>query len=206
MIDSPTHANIADFKQRYQGVFGWINPEENRSLVYVSNVNTKQVTFKDANGNEFYANVGANVDFEFLPVNRAWYKTNKGMFFGQRIPARQWKRGVCTENTQLREVVGVALATTVMTMRWHDAVFSVMQNPTNYKKQVDHYLASATEVNTPLSKHFAIVHTSLYFFSKVVGTVDKINLVITLTSDMVYQELIDVCRRNNYPFKVNINA
>lgn len=81
MIDTPTHKNLSDFKQRYQGVMGWLNPDkpESKCAVYVSSVTTSKVAFRDEKNNEYYANVNTGVQFEFLPTQRAWYNTKKSV-------------------------------------------------------------------------------------------------------------------------------
>jgi len=206
MIESPTSANIADFKQRYSGVYGRLDPDGKRTSVYVKGVTATKVVFQDVLGAEYYANVNADVNFEFLPAEKAWYKTSKGMFFMQRIPARQWKRGVCPDNTLIREVTTSGLNLGMVQTSWNAAVFSILDEPQDYKKMVDHYLRDATVQFTPLSRHFAVIVTGVYFFSIPVGTINKDNRTITLLNSMVYQEIVDLCHRNNYPFEVKINA
>ena len=205
MIESPSHNNIADFKQRYSGVFGWLNPKDGRQRVFVKNVSATRVTFTDPTGHEYYANVDAGVDFEFLPAEKAWAQTSLGLFLIQRIPARQWKRGICVDNTSIREVHDNG-SIGPLTTSFNAVVFSIMGEPPNYKRRVDHYLANQGQLDVALSRHFALIRTKVCFFGFPVGTINKNNATITLDTSMVYQELVDLCYRNNYPFKVNISA
>lgn len=205
MTESPSTSNIADFRQRYSGVYGWLNPKDKRSPVYVKKVDAIRVTFTDVSGAEYYANVNAGVDFEFLPVDKAWHRNPKGMFLVSRIPARQWKRGVCADNTSIREVVETTLYNSLATVSWNEAVFAIMMYPTNYVKEVDHLLAGRN-TSAPLSRHFAVVGKEVWFFNLRVGTYNSVSKTITLENSMLYQELVDLCHRNNYPIEVKINA
>jgi hypothetical protein len=185
MIDTPTSNNIADFKQRYSGVFGWLLSEGVKKLVYISGVNSKQVTFTDAEGGNYFANINAGVEFEFAPVMRGWYNTPEGVFYMCRIPARQWKRGVCVDNTHVGaggspdyQLVGDA---------WNKAVFSILSVSNPYKINDLQY--------TAYSKHFANVYGRLYLYTKPIGVV--VDNHVKLASPLFRQEFMDMCRRRN---------
>lgn len=205
MIDSPTHDNIADFKQRYQGVMGWLNPNkpDGRCAVYVSNVNSQKVTFKDAKGNEYYANVNTGVQFEFLPTQRAWYNTKDSVFLVQRIPARQWKRGVCPDNTSIGEVRGGSLYGSPVEIEWRNAAFDVMTAVIPYKQAVAEFLAKGRS-SVALSKHFTISGSVLFFLNLNAGMFVDNTITLRKDLDMIRQELQDLINRNNYPFKVAV--
>lgn len=203
MIDSPTGRNLADFKQRYQGVVGWLRQpnSQEKVAVFVSNVNSSKVTFKDASDAEYYANVDAGVQFEFIPTQRAWYNTKDATYLVQRVPARQWKRGICSENTSFQKLTGDVLM--IPDEAWTTIAFKVMSTVLNVKELVPAYLMGQRS-SVALSKHFAIGGSSLYFINLKIGEVNRNKGTITLSPryEMVRQELTDVLTRNNFSFKV----
>lgn len=203
MIDTPTHANISDFKQRYQGVLGWLNPDKptEKRAVYVASVGPSKVVFRDSSGNDFYANVDAGVQFEFIPTQKAWYNTDRNVFLVQRVPARQWKRGICEDNTQINEVFKGTLFHGPLELSWREAIFKIMTDTIDYEKATAKYLKGDRD-SVALSKHFAMSGNSLYFYNIEVGKLDKTR--ITLSLPMVQQELSDLIRRNSLPFAMEV--
>lgn len=206
MIDTPTHANIADFKQRYQGVMGWLHSEKadkGKSAVVVSSVTANKVTFKDSNDNEYYANVDTGVQFEFVPTQRAFYNTADTVFLVQRIPARQWKRGICVDNTDISELINGVLIGQPTTVNWRKAAFSVMTSTLPGKEALSSFFEGGRS-SVALSKYFALSGNSLFFLTLLAGEFNKKTKTITLFKEfqMIRQELGDLINRNNYPFKV----
>jgi hypothetical protein len=91
--------NVEDFKQRYQGCFGWLSYEGNETLVVLTNVSRDRVTFNTAKGKDFFAFVNSGVQFKFAPIMRGWYTTSVGPVLLQRVAARQYQRGISSANT-----------------------------------------------------------------------------------------------------------
>lgn len=206
MIASLTGANANDFKQRYQGVIGWLRHKElPPRAVYVHHVSSAKVTFRDEQDNEFYSNVDSGVEFEFVPTQRAWYNTTDGLYYVQRIPARMWKRGICSENTQFRVGTRNGMTPLPLGADWRQVAFSVMSRCLSNEDAIAAFLTRKTEM-VALSKVFAVLGESLYFFDLHVGKIvkDKSLLRLNQAFSMLEQELRDTIKRNNYPFTVEI--
>lgn len=206
MIASLTGANANDFKQRYQGVIGWLRHKElPPRAVYVHHVSSTKVTFRDEQDNEFYSNVDSGVEFEFIPTQRAWYNTKDGLYYVQRIPARMWKRGICTENTMFRMGDKRGMIPLPLGADWRQVAFSVMSRCLSNEEAIAAFLARKTET-VALNKVFAVLGESLFFFDLHVGKVvkDKNLLRLNQSFSMLEQELRDTIKRNNYPFTVEI--
>lgn len=195
MIDTPTTANLQDFKQRYSGVLGWYISEEDKSkiLVTVSNVSNERVTFRDQHGGTYYAFVNGGVRFEFLPVEKSWRNTEDACFFLYRIPARQWKRGICADNTSITS------ASTLLGMwntdgerTWADRIFKIFSFNNTYREEVLKFL-EGKRTTVAISPHFAILSNHIFLHNINIGTYK--NNVITLTDGMLLQELTDTIRR-----------
>lgn len=202
MIATPTGSNIGDFKQRYQGVVGFLRPKDKApTLVFVYNVSSSRVTFKDQNNHEYYANVDSGVEFEFIPTQRAWYNTSKGTFYLQRVPARQWRRGICPDNTAFQQLYDDMMG--LSEEDWKNVAFLVMGNTVSYKEGVINYL-NGQQRTCALSKHFAMGPSRVYFCNLFVGQRDGSKIILKEEYGMLYQELSDVCKRNNYAITVEV--
>ncbi len=101
MYDTLTSKNYEDFRQRYQGSYGWLSVEgQPERIVYISKVSASKVMFNTITDRDFFAFVDQDVRFKFLPIRRGWYKghTNRPVLL-TRIPARQYCRGISAANT-----------------------------------------------------------------------------------------------------------
>jgi len=198
MKDSLTSINHHDFRARYQGTYGYyIDSDTNKRLpVYVANCNQYRVTFSDITGRELHVNVNSGIDFEFVPVDRGFFQVLKDVFYLERIPARQWKRGICPENTRAY-ALGDRLRITAV----------------NYLEVITNMIPLACESGwelsktgypAALSKHFAISAANvLYFYYKEIGTVDHKKNSIKLHNDLLLQEVSDLFRRSSMDVRVS---
>lgn len=202
MIESPGRDNISDFKQRYQGVIGWFVRDNGTKVpVIVSYVSSSKVTFKDAKDGEYFANLDAGVKFEFLPCQRAWINTDEGPLLLQRIPARQFKRGVCSDNTSIHQLLSSGPYPTGGA--WSSTAFKALAETVDYATAVDAFLQAKCP-SVALSKHFAVgPDDSVWFYSIKIGTFNRKENKVSLSSSLVLQEFSDMVRRNNYTFKVS---
>jgi hypothetical protein len=118
-----TSANAADFRQRYQGTFGFYrnDHEKKEPLLCQLKFIEDKVAFTDKRGIEYSLNpdVPENIGFQFLPPKAGYFNTSTGAMLVTRTAARQFQRGISDRNTaiysldQLRgfRSVGVTFAT-----------------------------------------------------------------------------------------------
>lgn len=91
-----------DFSQRYSGTYGWLEREGKESLlVKLLEVDHASLKFMDKRGMEFFARPDMGNYFSFLPVVKGSYLYKDDIVVVQRRPARQWKRGICEDNTSI---------------------------------------------------------------------------------------------------------
>lgn len=195
MIDSLTSDNRRDFRQRYQGTFGWFLKANKIPLfVYVKTVTDSAVYFTDLSGHEWHANVDSDLKFEFIPVNHGFFNGALDVYYLERVPARQWQRGISAANTRIwsgtRGWVGVEMKT----------LAEIFVNPLSLNEALDLYL-KGDRACVALSKHFALLKNQLCFYLRKIGVRDDHR--IALTSSLVRQEFMDTIRRNSLPFQVN---
>lgn len=189
MRDTPTHENFRDFRARYQHTYGWyVDEKYGKILVNITSVEEDYVKFMGPRGEAYQARVGANIMFEFTQIEHGWYMTPTRPVLLVRHPQRQWKRGICDENTRAMLPSGDNLYA-------HGVDFKILQEcfagTYEYK-----------EGDFALSKYFACVGTCLYMKDSVVGS--RKGNVLTLKSTFVHQELVDTIRRNGYPLEVRV--
>jgi len=190
MRDSLKESNVADFRQRYRDCYGMFLTKTNeRKLVYINSVDEARVRFRDASGTDFFANVDANVEFEFLPLTRRLHNIEGDVVLLSRVPAQQYKRGIAESNTSiismvLRRNLGVSFGLL-------EQVFSIKHD---VKARYNQWKVDHTPV--ALSKHFCLVDDTIYFNDVVVGYVKGSPLVAQVNSTVI-QEFHDALRRND---------
>lgn len=110
MFEKFLSANSQDFRQRYQGTFGFFVGDGQEELCQLHRIITdatpQYVEFRSADGREFYIRADSKHDrgFRFIPPKAAWYNTKDGVpLLVGRIPARQFLRGLCDRNTSITD-------------------------------------------------------------------------------------------------------
>jgi hypothetical protein len=200
MLATLTTVNAGDFKQRYQGVFGYLLVESKRTLVYIHQVSGTKVTFRDKDGTEYFAMANAPVTFEFQPVMRGMVNTPEGVHLLVRVPARQYKRGICTENTRAYTMNNNG-TWRMATFDFNEVVFNVLSSTISYKEAADLWFNKKIKA-VALSPRFGITpRNEVLFHDIVIGTVTDDTILLKKT--IVFQELSDLINRNNYPLKVH---
>jgi len=196
VIDSPSHNNLDDWRQRYNKTYGWFRHESGeKKLVFISDVSSK-VTFTTSDGQEFYANPDKDVKFEFLPITRGWFYTRDGggaLF--QRVPAKQYHRGISKGNTSIQYLrvdgtlggrgLGNALDFAIL-----EDVFVAKPTWT-----FQDFLKERAWCWIP-SKFFVVtLQGRVLMYDFPIGSFDRNKNIITLTNSLFLQEIQDVVRR-----------
>ena len=181
-----------DFRQRYEGTYGWsTNDEGQETIVAINGVNSERCYFVDENETTYYARPDQGIKFKFIPVDRKVFMHNNNVCTATRIPARQWQRGICASNTAFVRILN---------RRTFDVNFQTLLS----------YLAPTERITSLYSvgcidNKFAIPgNKTLYIYDKPIGKISSEDTVV-LDDYMFLQELLDAFRDNNYPFKVLVN-
>lgn len=105
MFEKFLSTNAGDFKQRYKGTYGFFHRDGKSTLVRLDTVDLerRRVVFIDRRGNDFTLNMNHddNIGFSFLAPKCQWHNTEFGPLICQRIPQKQYRRGICENNTTL---------------------------------------------------------------------------------------------------------
>lgn len=199
MLDTLTMYNREDFNQRYARSYGWfIHPETGvKSLVYVRKVERDKVTFDTEKG-EFYAYSGTNVQFEFLPITRGWFYTSIfGPVILQRVPAKQFSRGISDSNTSVRYFgMGDFLREKSLSLLILQEVFGA--KPIT-KPTLRNFFA-VPSMGFIMNPYFLLWKDKVFFYDVQVGTITGEE--ITLTDSIIKQELQDCINRNDHRLRI----
>jgi len=113
MFEKFTSAESNDFRQRYLGTYGFFTRKGNKTLTKLVAINAdgaaSTVEFEDKDRLKYLLKADSmeeGLGFEFLPPKSAYYNTKDGEpLLVSRIPARQYLRGLCDKNTEIRNFV-----------------------------------------------------------------------------------------------------
>lgn len=178
-----------DFSQRYQGTYGWYEREDKgKLLVYLAKVDEDNLTFQDESGFKYYARPDKDNYFTFIPVERGCYnfETNEVVVV-RRHPARQWKRGLCSENTiiqRLSDNQNLGVGFKVL-----DSIFTPKPNTA-----LERFKAHR-DCNVAFDRTLAHVNGKLYIYNNVIGEYKTGGF--HLSNALFKQEVEDVVKRNN---------
>jgi len=104
MFEKFLSASSGDFRQRYEGTYGYYKDDKgNRLLAWLTAITDRTCMFTDARGLEYKLNVDTQKDigFEFLPPKAGYFNTDRGAMLVQRIAQRQFQRGVSGKNISI---------------------------------------------------------------------------------------------------------
>jgi hypothetical protein len=190
MRDTYTSENHRDFNARYAYTFGWLVQGDKQSLVHLQEGDEECFKFTKGTTQTYTAYIDGGAIFEFIPIKMGWFNANDGhIIFLERHPARQWKRGICTENTwaYIHTPWGI-----VAERVSYQLLESIFVNPIKVDKEL---ILNKVNASLPvaLSQHFAVANRAVYLYKTIIATID--NNVITMRNDIVKQELSDCIRR-----------
>ena len=196
MRDTYTSENHRDFNARYSHTYGWLIQGDRRNLVYMLEGDEERFTFTTGAAQTYTAYINGGAVFEFIPIKMGWFNASDGrIIFLERHPARQWKRGICGDNTWAYTYtsdwggIGAERIT-------YDLLKSIFVTPFT----ID--VVSKVTANQPvaISQHFAIANGRVFFYKTQVGVYNQGQ--IKLTNTIMQQELSDCIRRKGLPWSI----
>lgn len=203
MFEKFTTANAHDFRQRYEGTFGFFKGGDGkRLLTKLSYIRQDVCAFVDSRGVEYklYPNTEKDIGFEFIPPKASYHNTPDGAKLVQRIAARQFQRGLSGKNTAISW-----LNPTLVPLR---VDFTVLESI--FLKAVDCKTAFANYDLLPsvaLSGQIAINNVGeVYMYERRIGTYTKKgpHMVVKLESaDLWRTEVADAVRASGGTVEVS---
>lgn len=194
MFEKFTSAHQADFRQRYQGTFGFfVNNEEKKApmLCKLQFIEDK-ITFLNAKGVSFeiVADTPRDIGFLFLPPKSGFFNTKFDAVYVERTAARQFQRGISDRNTRIFVLGETGFAAGAVTFKYLEAVFNEVLKPEKaWKRFLEKHAASYA-----ISSQFAMNRTRVWVFGVPIGNVVDITdekVVIKLAEALFKTELSD---------------
>lgn len=208
MFDTLTGGNANDFRQRYNGTYGYLSTDSGKLTVLINEVSADRVSFTDHTGRSFYAYAGEDVEFEFVPIQRGFIQCHESktkklaeVFYLSRIPQRQWHRGIHETNTH-KSILGNTLQSA------DDYTFLyILHNSSNLSSKEKYNRWREHECDcVALNKYFAIsANKNVFFLNKLVGVFVPKSDTITLWTGIISQELNDLIQRQKLNIKVKVD-
>lgn len=188
MRDKFSRGNSEDFRQRYRGTFGIMEYNGKSTVVNINDVTREGVHVTDTCNVDMSVTEDSDVTFKFFALQRGWYSLTSGLKYIYRIPARQFRRGICVDNCACMYFQQGRL-------RGPDRLSL---------RDVEEIVTGAKVVNNEfISRNFVAVNSVIYMLDKPVGNI--IGNEIRVPSFIV-QEVADAVRRAGMSYKVTFNV
>lgn len=189
MKDTFNDFNIQDFSKNYLECFGEYSVNGVPRVVFISSVEGGKVNFNDGGGFDFHVLRNSGIFFDFIPLAKGFYNTQNHVYYVERLCERQYKKGICSSNTQLFLLKDLFTSTDITCGNLSAIKYGVSQ-----KKNGGAYA---------ISRHFAVSSTGdVYCFKQSIGVANDNKIV--LFDDTFKQELEDQIKRNNLEITVSV--
>lgn len=211
MFEKFTSQDAGDFRQRYQGTYGYFVNDGKRTLTRLDRINANgtlsTVEFVDRDGLSYLLKPDTDKEgrgFEFLPPKSAYFNTQEGEpLLVSRVPARQYLRGICDRNTQitnLRDMVepvdfGVLIRIFETTITPKQALECALKSTKKYRG-----VAVSPQIAV------GIDYGAIKLFNQQIGSVNYMKsglFKIALDNpDLWRQEVVDAFKRADIPMEL----
>jgi len=208
MKDTFTTENANDFHRRYQGTFGWYiggKTDTTKKLVEITEVRDRRCTFRDVDGRQYHATIDSGVIFEFEPLQSGWWNgSDNSTYLVQRVPARQWQRGVSRGNTSIlrlfSDTLGELQQLPEITIEALHTIY--VEGVSSVDAWQDYWKGNRS--GAALSRYFAVGPSKrMYFKDKLIGECPE-NGLIKLSAGLCLQEVQDTVKRLGLEIQVNV--
>lgn len=196
MFEKFLSGNIDNFRQRYEGTYGFFRDEKKkRTLVRLESIGGARCNFVDARGMDYHimADTQDDMGFEFIPPKSQWYNAKGGAMFTQRLAQRQYSRGVSDRNLTIALLRSERLYPVEVNF---NSLSQIYEHPVptpealrEFQEKKRHSLA--------LSGQFAVCGGRVYVFTEMVGDfkLDGKHISMKLREpDLWRTELTDACK------------
>jgi hypothetical protein len=178
-----------DFAQRYATTYGWYHTDSGKKvLVRVDEVNERTVQFVDKDEMRYSAVCDKGNIFEFIPAERGVHNLSNGdVVIAERIAARQWKRGLCRDNTSFISLSGQGRI---------DFTFEVIEeifSPKPYLAELDSFIEGKRDC-VALNPFISFIKHRVFVYDRHEGNLSKKDKTITMVNPTYSQEVRDIVR------------
>lgn len=168
MFEKFTTENADNFRQRYEGTFGFYRDGETnkRILTKLNYIRNDYCGFVDSRGVEYklYPNSEKDIGFEFIPPRSDYYNTVDGAVLVKRVAARQFQRGLSSKNTAIYQLESRGLDAARVDFPMLNKIYL---NPVAIR---DAFAKKDSLPSVAISKQLALTEHTVYLFEKQIGT------------------------------------
>lgn len=196
MREEFTSAGQADFQQRYVGTYGWYPTNNKKHLVLLEEISGGELSFRDSEGTPYRAYADKGVMFDFIPLNKGVYnlQNTDDVIYVNRVPARQWQRGISAANTALFSFAEQQNRTVVFKL-----LEDIFRDPPIDPRSL---MENAKRRYIALSNQFCIADDMLYVYHLQIGK--RIENEFVLNSNLFEQEVKDLVKRLGLQINVRV--
>jgi hypothetical protein len=197
MFEKFLRANHADFRQRYEGTFGFFCKDGKETLCKLTSIESDVVHFEDINGLKYHIIAdapGEDVGFKFIPPKTGFHNTSGGVFYIARTAARQFQRGLSHRNSVLYRITRDGFATTKYSFQ---NVFDIYSSKIDKASAIKQYPDKGA---VALSSSLCLSNERLFVYDTVIGSgvLTGNTIVVTLPKQSPWvQEVKDACASCN---------
>lgn len=194
-------SNASDISKYYENTFVKFNEFGDR-LFYINKVNKEGVYFKDANDEEGIIHLHDSYPYTIsmnLP-NKSMYQMGDVCYNLARIPARQYSRGISTQNCEIRSLTSLWKKESINFVNLQGYVNKPIFRP------LDVVVGARTSGSEALSNRFAYRASdgSIFCDTTIVGKVNRKLKVVSCNSLLTHEftELLKAPWESESEFKV----
>ena len=179
-----------DFAQRYIGTYGWYERKSGTPvLVKLTDLDEFNLYFQDKVGMKYKALADAGNFFSFIPVIKGCYFYSGIPVLIKRIPAKQYRRGICDDNTSIT-AIGDNFAL--------DVTFSIMESIFSGKLETGlEEFRTGYIGKVILDRMFVISFDKIYLYDIPIGNYNWTTRQIDMENSLFKQEVEDCIRDAN---------
>lgn len=186
-----------DFRQRYQGSFGFYKTDSGKQLlVLMTNVADNVAMFVDDKKAVYRAYADEGVEFEFIPVKKRLFVQDDRLMLILRRPARMWARGVNEANTTIRYVPG---GTTQLNFERVKA--ALVDEPPPFLEMFRNWTEKKRK-SLLLSDQFGMDAVTLFLYGEPIGEFKELTKELVVKTPLFQQEVKDVLARREIDWRV----
>lgn len=206
MFEKFLHADSGDFRQRYEGTYGFFSDHKTgkRLLVHLERVDLedspRKVVFRDRRGVDFSikADVQDEIGFEFLPPKSAFYNTMNGVYYVERVAARQFRRGICDNNCNVYILNERGFRRSGVNF---DTLSAIFERPIEIQAAIERFKTGALPA-LALSPFMAILDGTLYMYKEPIGTLQENTITLKEGGMLFITELQDALKTLQLNYQV----
>jgi hypothetical protein len=191
-------ANYDDISRYYKSTYVKFK-ETGDKLFYIRHVTPVSVTGCDEDGTEFELFLGNDYPYEvdYILPRKSFFQANKRAILLQRIPAKQYQRGISTGNVRL---TGLAKTGGLST---HEIGFDLLKafvTKQAFPRLDEAIKNTARNVSVALSSRIAYVPDVGYFYvdTTVIAQVDKKTKQIHMLQNVFRNEMQELVQNSQY--------